>query len=242
MPSHPIARKLIDLANLPLAAPSANISGRPSPTSAEHVLQDLKGRIPCIVDGGPSSVGVESTVIDISCDPPLILRPGGITLEQLREVFPNIQVYSSIKEFEEKPPTPGLKYKHYAPNAKLILFEEKDPISFKYPKKQKTSEQSTNSMKERITARVQEELKKGKKVAILHTHSDLYYDSLDDEDVLIYSLGSEENLKEIAQGLFAALRYLDNRNMDVILVEGIAEKDEGLAIMNRIRKAASEIM
>jgi len=124
MPVHPIARKLIELSNVPIAAPSANLSGRPSPTSADHVYQDLKDRCACIIDGGECDVGLESTVVDLKRKK--ILRPGGVTLEQLQKFVPGIEVYSQEKDTEglvSAPPTPGLKYRHYSPQAQVFLIE-----------------------------------------------------------------------------------------------------------------------
>lgn len=125
-PSHPVAQELIRLAGVPLAAPSANLSGKPSPTTAVHCIQDLMGRVDAIVDGGPCGVGVESTVISFAEEVPLLLRPGAVTLEQLREVLPQVQVHDAVYHQlsgEEKAASPGMKYKHYAPAADLILVD-----------------------------------------------------------------------------------------------------------------------
>ncbi|MBE6830382.1 MAG: threonylcarbamoyl-AMP synthase, partial [Ruminococcaceae bacterium] len=119
-PSHPAARALIDAAGIPLAAPSANLSGHPSPTAAEHVLNDLDGKIEAVVDGGPCGVGVESTVVTLACDPPRLLRPGGITLEQLRSVLGTVEMDSAVLHpLKEgvRASSPGMKYKHYSPKA-----------------------------------------------------------------------------------------------------------------------------
>jgi L-threonylcarbamoyladenylate synthase len=206
MPSHPVAKKLIEESNLPLAAPSANKSGRPSPTLAIHVLEDLKGRIPIIIDGGPANVGVESTVVDLNRNPPLILRPGGVTFEQLRELVPSIQVYEKSvhgTELEKQPPTPGLKYTHYSPTAKVVLFEE------------------GNNMQERVAKRIQEEklLSKSCNIAVIQTHKSFHYDK-ETMGVQIYHLGDESSPDVIASGIFKALRDLDNVNANLVLVEG----------------------
>jgi L-threonylcarbamoyladenylate synthase len=250
MPSHPIASKLISLSNLPLAAPSANVSGRPSPTSAHHVLEDMKGRIPCIVDGGACDVGVESTVIDLNSTPPLILRPGGITFEKLQKFVPDIQIYEKKvhgTHLEQAPPTPGLKYTHYSPSARVILFEEPSNV-----------QQLMND----VLNKFKEEISNGKRVAIINTHSTFTYpsdlkvfqapngvaedgvkqDGSTNRDFAIYRLGDEVHPDVIARGLFKALRDLDSLKVDVILMEGISERAEGLAVMNRIRKAASVIV
>jgi L-threonylcarbamoyladenylate synthase len=135
-PAHPIARKIIEMCGFPLAAPSANLSGRPSPTTAAHVLEDLGGRINFIVDGGSSEFGLESTVLDATRSPPMILRPGSITERMLRELLPDIRVFKKdsdfltaeeTKQMEERPATPGMKYRHYSPTSPLLLFEGADP-------------------------------------------------------------------------------------------------------------------
>lgn len=122
MPAHPAALAIIAAVGEPLAAPSANTSGRPSPTRAEHVLADLNGRIPLIVDGGACAVGVESTVLDLSGPAPVVLRPGGITLEQLRGVLPDVTLHSGTLPGGGAPPSPGMKYRHYAPRARTAVF------------------------------------------------------------------------------------------------------------------------
>eukprot|EP01102_Stenamoeba_stenopodia_P021556 TRINITY_DN8722_c0_g1_i1.p1 TRINITY_DN8722_c0_g1~~TRINITY_DN8722_c0_g1_i1.p1 ORF type:complete len:419 (+),score=71.35 TRINITY_DN8722_c0_g1_i1:253-1509(+) len=170
MPSHPIARRLIELAGVPVAAPSANLSGRPSPTCASHVYSDLAGRIPCIVDGGPTTFGVESTVVDLeSCvtGRPLILRPGGVTLEQLRELIPTIESYEEAahgSKLKEKPPTPGLKYTHYSPNATVILILPKLSVAGD------TENFDVNTMREQVVELVKKARDGGEKVGIVHTH------------------------------------------------------------------------
>ena len=126
MPSHPIARKIIELAGCPLAAPSANSSGSPSPTTAQHVLHDLDGKINAVVDGGECDVGIESTVITLATNPPRLLRPGGITVEQLEGVLGHVEVYPAvISELEDgvAPASPGMKYKHYSPKAEVYIVE-----------------------------------------------------------------------------------------------------------------------
>ena len=127
VPSHPIALALIREAKLPIAAPSANISGKPSPTDSKHVINDLYGKVDVIIDGGFSNIGVESTVVDMVVDPPMLLRPGGITLEQLEDVIGNVRIDPGIaqKNLDGKvvPKSPGMKYKHYAPKAKVVIVE-----------------------------------------------------------------------------------------------------------------------
>ncbi len=230
MPSHPIAKALIEKSNVPIAAPSANASGRPSPTTAAHVLHDLNGRIPMIINGGPTYIGVESTVIDVQQDPPMILRPGGITKEQLQEFLPDIEVYEKTKdqgELEQHPPTPGMKYRHYAPIAEVIVFEG-----------------PTKDMLEQISPWIQEKLDANRKVGVIHTQRSIIYPHTfhGDPNFKYYPLGDEDHPEVIARGIFKAMRDLDDQRVDRIIIEGITEKKEGLAVMNRVRKAASQII
>lgn len=229
-PSHPVAQALIETAKVPIAAPSANASGRPSPTTAEHVYMDLKGRIPLIIDAGPTQVGVESTVIDVNRDPPLILRPGGVTLEQLRVFLPTIQVYEKERngvDLEQHPPTPGLKYRHYAPKAQVILFEG-------------ISEKMGSSIKSFL----EKELANNVRLGLIHTQPKIIYPAHihGNRNLIYYPLGNVDHPEIIAKGIFKALRDLDSQLVEMILVEGISEAAEGLAIMNRLRKAASKII
>lgn len=239
MPANKIARTLIKVLDEPIAAPSANSSGKPSPTSAIHVYNDLKGKIPLILDGGSCDYGVESTVIDIHSDPPQILRPGGITLEELQQVIPNIQVYGKNQKdeaLEKKPSTPGLKYTHYSPNAPVILLT------------------GTNEEIQRKLQKTYLQYKETQsKIGIIHTHKTIDLPILisQDRDTLVLPLGLNENklidsqdfnAALIQQGLFAKLREMDMENVDVIIVEAISEKKEGLAVMNRLQKAAFKII
>ncbi|AOW05175.1 uncharacterized protein YALI1_E11630g [Yarrowia lipolytica] len=223
MPDHPVARSLIALSDLPLAAPSANASTRPSPTTADHVYHDLQGRIPLILDGGACHVGVESTVVDGLSDPPMLLRPGGVSLEQIREhggeKWKNVLVGRANAKTDEAVRTPGMKYKHYSPTGKVVLF---GPVS------DKSVEQA---VKEYVTSGELE----GKKIGLL-TSLTLSNDTLPDVHTL--SMGTTPAL--VSRNLFAGLRDMDIAEVEVILVEGIREEDEGLAVMNRLRKAASE--
>ena len=130
MPSDPIANRMIALAGIPIAAPSANTSGRPSPTTAEHVYQDMNGKIEMILDGGAVGIGVESTIVDVSGPVPMLLRPGAITIEMLRETVGQVEIDPAIQgpmAANVKPKAPGMKYRHYAPKAELVLVEEKNP-------------------------------------------------------------------------------------------------------------------
>ena len=220
MPSNDIALKLIELANTPIAAPSANISGRPSPTDIERCVEDLMGRVDYIIGGEKSEVGVESTIVDCTVTPPIVLRPGGITLEMLREIDPNIEIDKAImqKPSEDfKPKAPGMKYRHYAPNAKVKIIKGN---------RKKTVE--------KINEMVHNYIDEGKKVGILSSKENSSYYKLG--DVLV--VGSKENLSEVAQNLFEALRSLDDKKVDIILAEAYEEEGVGLAIMNRLQKSA----
>lgn len=239
MPSHPIALALIKTLGIPIAAPSANLSTQPSPTEAEHVFDDLQGKIPLIIDGGSSNVGVESTVIDVHKGHSVILRPGGVNLEDLRSYLPKIEVFNNKnRKFsnEFRPPTPGLKYRHYSPKAEIILIEG-----------------SKKFLEEKIISLYFNYSLQKKLIGILHTHKNIQIPSeiVNDPKCKIIYLGLLDseidsndsiNVDKIAKGLFSTLRAVDNQKIDLIIVEGISEKKIGLAIMNRLRKAASKII
>jgi L-threonylcarbamoyladenylate synthase len=212
MPRSNIALSLIRRAGTPIAAPSANISGRPSPTTAGHVLNDLEGRIDLILDGGPTSIGVESTVLDMIADPPLILRPGWITREQLTEVIGPVESATSEEEFKR---SPGTRHPHYAPRARVVLVEGATP-----------------SMLKKL---LECYLVNGRVGFIGHTPSPISSPVL---DVVAVRSGAED----YARSIYAALRELDDRGVQVVLVEGIENKGEGEAVMDRLRRAASEIV
>lgn len=220
MPDNEIARKLIELSGTTIAAPSANISGRPSPTDIERCVEDLDGRVDYIIGGCHSKIGVESTIVDCTVDPPLVLRPGGITLEMLREIDPSIEIDKAIMEKPSqdfKPKAPGMKYRHYAPKAKVKIIKGN---------RKKTVE--------KINELVHNYIDEGKKVGILSSKENSSHYKLG--EVLV--VGSKENLSEVAQNLFEALRSLDDKNVDIILAEAYDEEGVGLAIMNRLQKSA----
>lgn len=220
MPNSEIALKLIELAERPIAAPSANISGRPSPTEVERCVEDLNGRVDYIIGGESSDIGVESTIVDCTVNPPLVLRPGGITLEMLKEINPEIELDKALKSKPNddfKPKAPGMKYKHYAPNAHLKIIKGKNEKTI-----------------EIINEIVENYIEKGNDVAILTTNENL--NKFNNGKVI--SLGSENDLKEIAKNLFEALRKCDDLRVQYILCQGFEENGVGLAIMNRLNKAA----
>ena len=211
MPAHPVALGLIDAAKTPLAAPSANRSGLPSPTTAQHVLEDLHGRIPLILDAGPTRIGLESTVLDVTCTPPVILRPGGIAREDIEAVVGHLPEVASAAQRRR---SPGTHYRHYSPHARVWLVED--------------------AQVEALQAAVAKALQHSERVGcLLHR---LEYDALPPLVEVIRLSGS---VADYAQGLFSALRALDRLGLDVIVVEGVQERGLGVAVMDRLRRAAS---
>ncbi|WP_256815450.1 L-threonylcarbamoyladenylate synthase [Cytobacillus sp. Bac17] len=213
MPDHPVALALLNKTGLPIAAPSANRSGRPSPTTADHVWEDLNGRIAGLVDGGPTGVGVESTVVDCTGDVPVILRPGGITREQLEEAVGEIIVDPALADESQAPKSPGMKYRHYAPDAPLYLVE---------------------GTKEDIQYFVEDKKKEGLSVGVLTTSENLEFYRAD----FIYACGQRDKLETVASSLYEALRYFNTTNADIIFCEMFPGEGVGHAIMNRLMKAA----
>ncbi len=220
MPSDPVAKTLIRLSGVPIAAPSANSSGRPSPTTADHVWQDMEGKIDMIVDGGPVGIGLESTIIDVTGPVAMILRPGAITIEMVRETLGEAEMDPAIlgpmKEGEH-PKAPGMKYRHYAPKAPLTLVEgEMDQVV-------KT-----------INRLAREALKEGKKVGIICTdETRTCYPA-----GMIQSIGIRAKEETVAHNLYAVLREFDDLGADVIYSESFPGDQIGQAIMNRLTKAA----
>lgn len=214
MPAHPIALQLIRESGVPIAAPSANLATRPSPTKAEDVIADLYGRVDVIIDGGHTFFGVESTIINVTVDPPVLLRPGPFTVEELRKLFGDIIIpeFAEGKKEAEIALAPGMKYRHYAPSTRLLIVENR-----------------------RILRDVASLLKKKYKVAVLIPKEM----AKEFQDVPQLLLGSDENLYEVAKNLFDSFRELDKLNVDIGLIVGFPEKGIGFAIMNRARKATS---
>lgn len=220
MPANAIARTLIKEAGVPIAAPSANISGKPSPTEVSRCIEDLQGKVDYIIGGDHSEVGLESTILDCTVIPPCILRPGGITLEILKSIDENIYMDPGIMKKPEgdfKPKAPGMKYRHYAPKAPVKIIEGD---------LQKTIA--------KINEMMQNYIDDNKRVGIMATEETKSQYKAGE----IISLGSRSNLSEIAQNVFEILRTLDDSNVDIILCEGFEEKEIGIAIMNRLRKSA----
>ncbi len=219
MPDHPVALALIRAAGMPVAAPSANISGRPSPTTAGHVLQDLNGRIDAVLDGGPAGVGVESTVVDLTLPVPVILRPGGVTPEELRGIIGEVEIDPAAGAGSPgaRPRSPGMKYVHYAPRAPLVLVEGRP-----------------EDVAAKIIELAEEQRSCGKRVGILSYQGgkDL---SFAGEVVLA---GNRKKPETVASELYSALRRFDELGVDLVLAEGLQDNGLGLAVMNRLRRAA----
>jgi L-threonylcarbamoyladenylate synthase len=221
MPRHNVALALIRESDCPIAAPSANLAGRPSPTSAEHVLDDLGGRIDAVLDAGPTVVGVESTVLDLTVDPPQVLRPGGTTFEVLREVLGRVELNPAVTAEKalrmEKVRSPGLRHKHYAPDAEVVVVEgEVDAVAAKVDELVKLYRED------------------GRRVGVLATGETVSRYSAD----VVKSLGSRSDLAVVARNLFRLLREFDVEGVDVIVAEGVPAEGLGLAVMNRLRKAS----
>lgn len=213
MPNHDLARRIIKLSGVPLAAPSANRSGSPSPTCVGHVIDDMGGQIDAVVDGGKCSIGVESTVVSFLGETPILLRPGGVSAEEIRETIGDLEidkaVFSSLDK-ESKPSSPGMKYKHYSPKAELILIKSKQEkyISF------------VNSQK-----------------------GDRIYSLCFDEDIELikknaFSYGKTSDSREQARNLFECLRKLDDLNAKTIYARVPEQNGVGLAVYNRLIRAA----
>jgi L-threonylcarbamoyladenylate synthase len=222
VPAHPIARALIEAAGIPVAAPSANLFSRPSPTRAEHVLRDLEGRIDMVIDGGPTAVGVESTVIDLTGSIPTILRPGAVTLEMIRTILPNARLQASlVREVSGGMTSPGLLSRHYSPRAAMTLYE--GPAAL---------------VVERIVADATDAIAQGQRVGIIAADED---DIPGESDSLhIARLGREGDHAALAANLYHSLRSLDEKQVDLILTRTFAD-DSGLAsaIHDRLRRAAA---
>ena len=220
MPSDPVANRLIKLAGVPVAAPSANTSGRPSPTKAEHVVEDMNGKIEMIIDSGEVGIGVESTIVDVSGKVPMLLRPGAITMEMLRETLGEVEIDPAILgplSADVKPKAPGMKYRHYAPQAEMTLVEGE-----------------MEHVVEFINQESKLALEAGLKVGIICTE-----ESRESYQCgMLKVIGSRENEESVAHNLFAVLREFDDQKVDCIFSESFSKDRLGQAIMNRLCKAA----
>ena len=221
MPSDEIAREIIRASGTYIAAPSANLSGRPSPTKAEHVIEDLSGRVEMIVDGGDSDIGLESSIIDLSGEVPMILRPGYITKEDFEQIVAEVEYDSAVLATRPQESVvakaPGMKYRHYAPKGQITIVEG-EPLAVVKKINELTAEQEAQGI--RVAVLCAEETKE-------------QY-----EGKHVYSLGSLKSEKEISAHLFAALRSFDTEQMEVIYSESFEHTKLAGAIMNRLRKAA----
>jgi L-threonylcarbamoyladenylate synthase len=227
MPAHPIALALIKACDLPLAAPSANRSGKPSPTQAEHVLHDLGGRIVGVLDGGETGVGLESTVVDVTGEVPMILRPGGITKQQIEEVVGEVLTDPALTVMPNQdttstsiqPRSPGVKYQHYAPEGEMWLV---------------SLNRGVGMMRHNIQKQVCLDRQKGLRVGVLTTEEGhRYY-----EAEMVLSVGSRGDLSTVARHIYQSLRKFDQMEIQRIYAESFPEIGLGEAIMNRLRKAA----
>ncbi|MDV6379171.1 L-threonylcarbamoyladenylate synthase [Sporosarcina sp. GW1-11] len=212
MPDHPVALQLLQKLELPLAAPSANRSGKPSPTEAAHVYHDLMGRVPLIIDGGATGIGVESTVLDITVTPPVILRPGGIVKEQLEELIGTVHLATKPNDVIETPRAPGMKYTHYAPDAPLFVIESDAAI----------------------IERALDTIHQQKKRAAIIGPDELYTEKAD----WYFSTGAMDNHEAMATNLYKAIRQCDATDADMILAIETDLSGIGAAVMNRLDKAS----
>lgn len=220
MPSHPIARALLQAAAVPIAAPSANLFSRPSPTTAQHVLEDLDGRVDLVIDGGPTAVGIESTVIDLTVSPPAVLRPGAVSLEMLQRIVPAVQIRGTHAA-GSRLKSPGLLDKHYSPHAPLTLYEG--------PRR---------AVLARIAGDAEAAIAGGQRVGILVAIDDEL--SVPSAHVSIERPGPEGDVARLAANLYTALRRFDAAGVDLILARGFpADTGLGVAIRDRLRRAAA---
>ncbi len=213
-PDHPVAREILELCQLPIAAPSANTSGKPSPTTAQAVWEDMAGRIAAVVDGGPCAVGVESTIVDLTVSPPRLLRPGGVTLEALRSVLGEVAVDEAVVRLmstDEKPRAPGMKYRHYAPKAPVTVVHGGSAATAQY---------------------IKDHLAPGVGVICFEDYVNFF------PSCPLRSLGPQDDQGEHARRLFEALRWFDSQAVTAIYAQSPESDGLGLAVTNRLNKAA----
>jgi len=216
MPSNEIAKKIIESAGVPIAAPSANISGKPSGTIVSDIIDELGEKVDYIVDGGMCNIGLESTVVRVIDDVPTILRPGKITKEQIMEVVGKVAIDKHIFEkcnSQEKVLSPGMKYRHYAPNTKCIMVYSED--------------------NEKMVEKINNTLKDYPNSLVISTSGNIHkYNSK-----YILDVGAKDNLEEISKNIFTTLRKVDSYKVDLVIIEGVSKDGLGLAIMNRLIRA-----
>lgn len=220
MPNHRVPYLLFKQADLPVAAPSANLFSRPSPTTAQHVWDDLHGRVDLILDAGPATIGVESTVLDLAGARPLILRPGGLALEALRTIVPDVEYsprYAALAG-DAGLASPGMMLKHYSPNAEVLLFTG--------PRQEVLARMAQTAAERRSL---------GQQVGVMIAGEDQV--ALVDSGALVTVLGSESDLAQIAANLFACMRKLERQGVDVIITRTFGQEGLGLAIADRLIRA-----
>ncbi len=220
VPDHPIAKAFIERAGCPIAAPSANRSGRPSPTETKHVLEDLDGRVAAIITASDAEIGLESTVIDMTCEPPVVLRPGDVTLAELRRVLGQVDLSPATMEETtiEKAISPGMKYSHYSPQGQLIVVKG-----------------SPAEIKDKIRRALRQAKKSPMKYGVLSRDETM----ANYQEGIIISLGSQDNPREMAKNLYSRLRTFDELGVEVIYAEDIPMDNTTLALINRLYKAAA---
>lgn len=232
MPAHPIALRLIEETGAPIAAPSANLAGRPSPTSAEHVIRDLYGRVDMIIDGGETLYGVESTILDVLKRPPVLLRPGAYPIDQIEAVLnQRVHVPDFARGLKESDIAiaPGTKYKHYAPETPIVLVEP--------------SSGRLDRLVNAVVNYVLEYVHRFPKVCVISSSETASaYSPLSRFNVVLLEIGSRGNMFEVAKNLFKVLRALDDLSCSVAVIEGFEERGLGLTVMNRLRKASHTIV
>ena len=221
MPDHDVARAMIRAAGVPIAAPSANTSGRPSPTTAQAVAHDINGRLPLILDGGPCHFGVESTIVDCTGEVATILRPGAVTLEMLEEVLGRAALDPALAGEDTVPRAPGMKYRHYAPKVPLQILEGEP-----------------EDMLGAFRGEVEKLRRKRKRVGIIASDEIVAAMTGIVSKNLLVAYGKQGDLPAIAANLYEALRSFDDKPVDCLLGEGTGEGGLGLAIMNRLHKAS----
>lgn len=226
MPSHPIAQELIRQSGVYIAAPSANVSGRPSPTTADHVLEDMGGVIDMIIDGGKVLIGLESTIVDVTAEIPVILRPGYITEDMLSQVVGEVAydkaVLARSSQSDFVPKAPGMKYRHYSPKGDLVIYEG-----------------STEKVIQAIKQAAREKASQGFKVGIIATDETCsFYQTGNDQFGNVKTIGTRKDDNTIARGLFEVLRAFDTEGAEYIFTESFDNNQLGQAIMNRLLKAA----
>ena len=232
MPAHRTARGLLKNTGLYIAAPSANVSGRPSPTEARYVIEDLSGRIDMVIADDTVDVGVESSIVDMTSNPPMLLRPGDITVEDIESVIGQITIDPTVLgilngvQTKEPPKAPGMKYGHYAPDAPLYLIEDED-------------DRGGEKVIEKIKTLASKAKAEGKLCAVLTTEENkAEYAGIIDREDMIVAAGRREDIRSVESEIFRALRRFNDLKPDIIFSETFSPKGRGMAVMNRLIKAA----